>query len=325
MEIDTTPFDYICKLDGAGGATVFNAPQDVPGIGQEGITWLDISQSDKAAMEWLQKDSGIDKRGLAVLRAGETRPRSIDVEGGSVVVLRGVNMNPGADPDDMVAVRVWISQNLVITSHRRRVLSLVDIRDELTAGRGPKTTGEFLILLLERLASRIGTVVRQIEDALDEIEETMTEADLQELRTTLAIHRRQTASIKRFLIPQRDALERLYRQPPPVLTETDIGRLREEADHITRFVEDLELSRENAVVAQEELLNRVVEEQSSRMYVLSVVAAVFLPLTFVTGLLGMNVAGLPGTQNPSGFIFSVLTMAALGIALLGYFKWRKWL
>ena len=325
MEIDTTPFDHICKLDGAGGATVFDTPQEVPGIGTEGLTWLDISQSDKAAMEWLQKESGIDKRAIGLLRAGETRPRSMDVEGGSVIVLRGVNMNPGADPEDMVAVRVWISPSLVVTSHRRRVLSLVDIRDELAAGRGPKTPGEFLILLLERLAARIGTVVRGIEDALDEIEETMTEADLHELRTTLATHRRQTASIKRFLIPQRDALERLYRQPPAVLTEADVGRLREETDHITRFVEDLELSRENAIVAQEELLNRVVEEQNSRMYVLSVVAAVFLPLTFVTGLLGMNVAGLPGTENPSGFMFSVVTMVALGVALLGYFKWRGWL
>ena len=325
MEINTTPFDYVCRLDGMGGATVFDSPRDVPGIGKEGLVWLDISQLDKPAMEWLQKDSGIDKRALSVLRAGETRPRSMDMEGGFVIVLRGVNMNPGADPDDMVAVRLWISAHLIITSHRRRVLSIADIRDELESKRGPKTPGEFLIMLVERLAGRIGNVVQQIEDALEEVEQTVGEADIYELRTTLAAYRRQTASIRRFLMPQRDALDRVHRQPPDVLSEIEAQRLREEADHITRYIEDLGLTREHAIVAQEELLNRVVEEQNSRMYLLSIVAAVFLPLTFVTGLLGMNVAGLPGTDNPSGFMFSVATLAALGVALVLYFKRKGWL
>ena len=117
----------------------------------------------------------------------------------------------------------------------------------------------------------------------------------------------------------------VHRQPPDVLSETEAQRLREEADHITRYIEDLELTREHAIVAQEELLNRVVEEQNSRMYLLSIVAAIFLPLTFVTGLLGMNVAGLPGTDNPSGFMFSVATLAALGVALVLYFKRKGWL
>ena len=58
---------------------------------------------------------------------------------------------------------------------------------------------------------------------------------------------------------------------------------------------------------------------------LSVVAAIFLPLTFVTGMLGMNVAGLPGTESPFGFIISAVVMVVLGIGLVAYFKWRKWI
>ena len=72
-------------------------------------------------------------------------------------------------------------------------------------------------------------------------------------------------------------------------------------------------------------MNRVALEQNSRMYVLSIVAAIFLPLTFVTGLLGMNVAGLPGTEDSNGFGYSIIIMVILGIALVGYFRWRKWL
>jgi zinc transporter len=61
------------------------------------------------------------------------------------------------------------------------------------------------------------------------------------------------------------------------------------------------------------------------MYVLSVVAAIFLPLTFVTGLLGMNVGGLPGLESPRGFLGSVVIMIAAAVALLFFFRWKKWL
>ena len=101
--------------------------------------------------------------------------------------------------------------------------------------------------------------------------------------------------------------------------------LREEGDALTRHLEDLDLAREQALVAQEELMNRFAQEQNSRMYLLSVVAAIFLPLTFITGLFGMNVAGLPGIENPNGFLYSSTLMVACGIVLAIYFKWKKWI
>jgi zinc transporter len=61
------------------------------------------------------------------------------------------------------------------------------------------------------------------------------------------------------------------------------------------------------------------------MYVLSVVAAIFLPLTFVTGLLGMNVGGLPGVESPRGFLVALVVMVVTSAAMLIYFRFRKWL
>jgi zinc transporter len=61
------------------------------------------------------------------------------------------------------------------------------------------------------------------------------------------------------------------------------------------------------------------------MYVLSVVAAVFLPLTFLSGMLGMNVGGLPGLESPNGFLWSVVVMIAAAVVLLVFFRWKRWL
>jgi zinc transporter len=109
------------------------------------------------------------------------------------------------------------------------------------------------------------------------------------------------------------------------LSDTETRYLREEADRITRYLEDLDLARERAVVLQEEFLGQLAQEQNARMYVLSVVAAIFLPLTFITGLLGMNVGGLPGLESPVGFLASIVVMIVAAIGLFAFFRWKRWL
>ncbi len=291
----------------------------------DGVLWLDVDQNSNQGEHWISDASNVDPQVRSILLAGETRPRSLVGDEGLVAVLRGINMNPGAVPDDMVAVRMWIQSSRIITCRRRRVLSLEDVRDAILAGDGPRTSGEFLVSLNSRLADRIESAVENIEQVIDDIDSRMGDGDIGSMRVELGVVRRQAAAIRRHLSPQREALDRIGRSATSVLSDHEIFELRESGDHLMRHIEDLDLARENALVTQEELMNRVALEQNSRMYVLSIVAAVFLPLTFVTGLLGMNVAGLPGTVTPNGFNYSIVIMVVLGIALIGYFRWRKWL
>lgn len=320
------PVEAAWSLDGKGGAKPLDAAA-LAGRWPAGddILWVDLDLTKPPAREWLRRNGGLEKAAVAGLLAGETRPRALALAAGLLLVVRGVNLNPGADPEDMVAVRMWLDGRHVITSRRRRVLSVEDIAQALAAGTGPVSTGGFLVFLIDRLTERIGAVVEDVEDEIDDIELRVTSDDPVELRTRLGDLRRQIAAIRRFLSPQRDALDRLYRQPGDFLSDRESQELREETDRLTRQIEDLELARERALVTQEELQNRVAQEQNQRVYLLSVIAAIFLPLTFVTGLLGMNVAGLPGTQSPWGFAVSAVTMVLLGIALTVFFKWKKWI
>jgi zinc transporter len=199
------------------------------------------------------------------------------------------------------------------------------MEQSLLKGEGPKSPGAFVVELIERIADRIGAVVDTIGDDMEDLDSRTASDDVIELRQDLGDLRRQIATIRRFLAPQRDALDRVYRQSGGFLSDEDSLQLREEADRLTRYVEDLDLAREHALVIQEEMLNRVAQEQNQRVYLLSVVAAIFLPLTFVTGMLGMNVAGLPGTESPYGFVWSSVLMVLLGIGLTLLFKFKKWI
>ncbi len=316
-------FSYL--LDGRGGGRALDFASIKNWTAADGKLWLHFDVSDRGACRWLKRDSGLPVDAIDALLAGETRPRSAVTQSGLLVVLRGVNMNPGEDPEDMVSVRLWVDEDRVISSRRRRLLSVVDISEAIAAGNGPQTPGQLLAMLIERLADRIGEFVDSIDDRLDTAEDEIGNVDLAIIRPRLAALRRQIASVRRFLAPQRDALDRLNRQPAALLDERDAHELRQEADRITRYLEDLDLARERTIVLQEELLSQIAQQQNARMYVLSIVAAIFLPLTFVTGLLGMNVGGLPGLESPWGFYSSLVIMVISAVALLAYFRWKRWL
>lgn len=325
MNASDPHFLHSFLLDGKGGGQEIDSAVFSQWSADQGLLWAHIDVSDPEASRWLTEDSGLPDLAIDTLLAGETRPRSVVNKDGMLIVLRGVNTNPGADPEDMVSVRVWIEDQRIISSQRRRLLSVDDVCESLMSNDGPTSPGEFVVALVEQLADRIGGFVDSIEDRIDNSEDEISSGKAPGFRQRLAALRRQIAEVRRFLAPQRDALDRLTRQSNAWLTEAEAHGLRQEADRITRFLEDLDLARERAVVLQEELLSLIAQEQNARMYVLSVVAAIFLPLSFITGLLGMNVGGLPGLENSAGFAWSIVVMIVAGSALLLFFRWKKWL
>ena len=201
-------------------------------------------------------------------------------------------------------------------------MSVLALQDDVTSGAPPESPKALLLDLVLRLADVIHETLEEINDALLDFEEDyqLDKAD----RKVLSNLRRQSAAIRRFLAPQRDALDALLRFSS-FLNEDQVFFLGEQSDRITRYVEDLDLARERAVLLQDELRNRIADQQGMRMYVLSMVTAIFLPLSFLTGLFGMNVGGLPGTDSPQAFTILIAGMLFLTIIMLIAMLWKKWL
>jgi zinc transporter len=130
--------------------------------------------------------------------------------------------------------------------------------------------------------------------------------------------------LRRYLSPQRDALTRLTTEHVDWLTPDIRLAIRETTDRLSRYLEDLDSCRDRAAVVFEELTSRMSEEMNKRMYVLSVVAALFLPLGFLTGLFGINVGGIPLAENPSGFFEIILLLIIIVGLQVVLFKWKRW-
>ena len=313
------------RIDPTGSGTAIQFDEIKIAQSDNSYVWVHLRSDGENAYEQL-KSLGLDGKIIDALTTSETRPKAMRLEGGAVLVLRGVNMNHGADPEDMISIRMWFNKNMVITSRRskRNLLSILDVKDSVDSGAGPKTTGEFITTVVEQLASRIGDLVETIDQDLLTIESDFSVLELSPTRQKLSELRYQVATIRRHLAPQRVALDTLFRDGE-ILTASEAHDLHFQTDLVIKYVEDLDLARERGLVLQEQLQYRVAEEQNLRMYVLSIVAAIFLPLSFLTGVFGMNVAGLPGTENPNAFLILSAFMIVVGILLMIFMRWKKWL
>jgi zinc transporter len=290
----------------------------------DGVVWLHLDYSDPELARWVREESGVAAVVAEALLAPETRPRSLVLGDGLLVILRGVNQNPGADPEDMVSVRIWMAGDRIISSGQRKLLSIDDLCMEIEAGTGPSSQGEFLVRLGELMADRIGDVVNDIDDVADSLEDELLTAEHHELRFALSSLRRQIVALRRYLAPQRDALARLITERSPLINDLVQMQLRELTDRMTRYIEDLDEARDRASVTHEELLNRLAELTNRRMYLLTMIAAIFLPLSFITGLLGINVGGIPGADDRHAFLAVIGLLAVISVAQWLYFRWRKW-
>ena len=99
---------FAFRLDGKGGGEAIGLEEVKKWKSQDGTLWLHLDYTENAAGEWLNRESGVDPVMVEALTAEETRPRSLVAHGGMLVILRGVNLNPGAEPDDMISLRCWI-------------------------------------------------------------------------------------------------------------------------------------------------------------------------------------------------------------------------
>ncbi|MGD8978213.1 MAG: zinc transporter ZntB [Gammaproteobacteria bacterium] len=315
---------FAFDLDGQGGGRALSWEDLETSPSELARPWIHLDLTDPRAQEWLRDRSGIDEAIVLALLEEDTRPRSVLHEDGVLAILRGVNLNPGAEAEDMVAIRIWLEPGRIITTRRRMLQSVRALAEETRKGKGPTGSADFLIRLAWAVGDRVGPVVDQLDEELESAEARFGEDSVTAYGGQFSQLRRRAAQFRRYLGPQRDALQSLSRNHGGLLSSEQAFELREESDRVTRYLEDLDLVRERAMVAQEDLLGRLAQQQNERMYILSIVAAIFLPLSFLTGLFGMNVAGLPGIENPYGFIITCTLMLASAVGIGVFFRWKGW-
>lgn len=312
-------------INGDGTAKPLTGGALSEGLRSNDLAWVHLDANHAATKPWLEAElSYLDPFIVYALLEDETRPRCSPIGDGAIIILRGVNFNDGQDEEDMVSVRMFIDADRIISLQKRPVRGVQILADQLFAGRGPRNSGEFLTQLLTQLTNGFQGVLTQLDDDTDATEEDILTAADTHLRQNIINIRKKSIIFRRHLSPQREAISQLRLSDLSWLSDIDRRSLLERYNLTLRYVEDLDAIRERAQIVKDELANMISDRLNKNTYVLSVIAAIFLPLGFLTGLLGINIGGIPGSNNGSAFLIFCTMLIVLVACQIVIFKKLKW-
>ncbi|WP_159980787.1 MULTISPECIES: CorA family divalent cation transporter [unclassified Novosphingobium] len=314
-------------LDGEGGAREigWEAAQDWQPVREGEVLWVHLLRTHPSVEAWLMDCLAISEPTAELLTSDATRPRAFREGQALVATLRGINFNPGAAPEDMLSIQLWSDGSRVITLRRDPLQTPRLVRGDLDAGLGPVDAGSLVTALTEHLIERMSHAILDMNAVIDKLEDQTIESDAVETLDKIVQIRRNCLALKRHMSPQHEALLAIAHGAPAWFEDLDRREIAESIDRLRRYLDDLDISKESAIVLQDDIRARAAANSQRTQYVLAVVAGIFLPLTFITGLLGINVGDIPLAQTGShGFwIISGLCAGLLvvEVLLLRRLKW----
>lgn len=321
------PLLFARVLDGLGGARTLGWEEVrhwQPAAERE-VLWLHLRRTALGMQDWLQDHLAISEPTAEMLVSEDSRPRAFREGETLVATLRGTNFNSGAEPENMVSMQLWSDGKRVVTLRGQAMQTPRHVLAELDSGRGPVDAGRLISELVEVMIARMNRSIVDMNDQIDRLESGESGDDAQSMLTHISAIRRNCLSLKRYMSPQHEALERIARDAPGWFEEHDRREIAELIDRLRRYLDDIDISKESALVLQDELRAGALARAERTSYLLTIVAAFFLPLTFVTGLLGINVGGIPGGGDERAFwiVVGFCVMVFAGTLVL-FRKW-KWL
>ncbi len=226
--------------------------------------------------------------------------------------VRGQSM---ANPEDMVSMRLWLTPRNIISTREADLDPIVAIASRVTGGSGPDSPGDFLADLVKEHLDEVEHHLEQLEDDADATGRMIGDHQMNDACPNIAEIETRISGFLRHLRPQRPVLESLSTLNHPVLDDRARARLDDGLNRLLRLLETLQSLRDRLDIFDEQVRRIQERRLSESSYRFAVAATVFLPLTFLTGLFGVNLMGLPFEKSPLGFWFLVMlcvfTLAAV--------------
>jgi magnesium transporter len=244
------------------------------------------------------------------------------------LILHGIDFAAAEHCFQTQDVDFFLGANYLVTVHpgvSRTLGKINDVctRDSRILGEGP---GVLMYRIIDTMIDNYRPEVEKLEAQLDEIEDEVFENPNHQLARRILNFKKDVSSLRQVVLPQRDAVGRLARREFPLITEQLAYRFRDVHDHLVRLSDEAMFFQDRITSILDAHLSAVSNQLNSVMKVLTIIATVFMPLTFITGLYGMNVDlphfGLGGTTM--FWVLMGIMLANVGL-MLWYFRKRGWI
>lgn len=287
------------------------------------ITWLHFNLSESRARRWLLESQLIPGEMRDVLREQDGNRRVELVDDGLLLVMSDFSYEESSDPSEVGPLWCYATANRLTTARIHPLKSIDDLRLAMRAPSQATSGFELAAQVLELRTLHLRRRAHVLIARLDDIEDEILAGDIREQREHLGRTRRVCARWRREFAPERADLAKFLHRQASQFTSQDAESLRAVIDSLGFAIEEVAELYERAKLLQEELASRLAEGTGRNLYVLSILTAVLLPMTLITGIFGMNVAGLPGQEDSGSFWRVMLLVVASGVVTLLGLLYRR--
>ena len=324
MSQDATGLAHVFLIQPNGSVTTLSQDQIPSSPHSDALLWLHLDLRHSDAQDWLEQGSGLDRLETDALLAEATRPRFTLLPHGMLLNLRGLDSIESQETDDTVSVRCWFEEHRVITASRSPSRAVSNLALLMKEGGHLQNASGLASFLAEFLVEDIGHYVDSLEEELDALSEKVEVDSIDTVRDAIHHIQRNAIALRRYIAPQQLALSQFAESEIEWLSERARRRLMESANEVARLVEALNFIWERARITHDDIQIRSGSETNRRLYLLSILSAIFLPLTFVTGLLGVNVGGIPGASAENAFWILCVLMLVLACGFGFWMRKSRW-
>ncbi len=231
---------------------------------------------------------------------------------------------------DIEHVSLVLGDDFLISFQEERtndIFAPVIERIKASAGKTRRNGADYLMYsLMDVIVDHYFIITERIGDKMEELEDQIVQQRAnQHTLATLYVLKRELALIRRTVYPLRDVMGVLLREESDLIKKTTHPYLRDLSDHVGQVIETLDSHRELIAGLMDVYYSIVSNRMNSVMKTLTIVSAIFIPLTFVAGIYGMNFDNMPELRTKTGYFWALGLMAAIAVGEVIYFKRRGWM
>jgi zinc transporter len=317
-DIDDT-LGLVCgySVDNSGEMTTITWTDMDSALAAEGASvWLHFDQADAGARAWIGACERIPGPAKSVLLGSDSHMRIEAAGSGLFGVVGDLHHEFAQKSDQLDVLRLYLDNRCLISARREPLAAIDKLRSAIGEGLKVERPVALVTHFLYHVTDTLGDLILELADKVDAMEEALLGGSASRPGDELGRVRRVAARLRRHMVPQQHALLGLLSRLPGWIEESDATNLRNAIERLGALGHDLDLVQERARLLQEQASARLMEATNRNLYILSIVTTIFLPITLITGIFGMNLGGLPAQQDRFGFWYGIGFMALIAFATM---------
>ena len=286
------------------------------------LEWILLNGHDASDRTWIESTGGFNDAVKAIITTAPRHNEHVHLE--AAIVMSLIRKDDAAG-DAALGMHVVLEPQRIATVCYGTERLVGEVFEREIARGAPTSVSRVLSLLVGALIKQLQPELTHLDDTIDALEDAAMRGSEEQIDDQVVVAGQQILALRRFLAPLNYEINYLAFNPDELPGGAESRYLRRAAEALTRLVSGLDAAHHRVLLLLNQLGNRDTSRLEKSMHKLTLIATVFLPMGFVTGLLGINVAGIPGTHDPYAFWLVCGMLIALAIGALLFIRWRRWM